>query len=66
LIANGAIALMKTITQQLNAIAIPFTFQVLYNPSDYDRYDSTILKLDRLIAIEDRHLRNGELNWKAP
>jgi HopA1 effector protein family len=38
---------MKTITQQLNAIAIPFTFKVPYNPSDYDRYDSGILKCDR-------------------
>ncbi|MBW4689525.1 MAG: hypothetical protein KME40_31665 [Komarekiella atlantica HA4396-MV6] len=39
----GAIALMESLTQQLNAAAIPFSFQVLYNPSAYERYDSGVL-----------------------
>lgn len=41
--AAGAIALMDNLTQQLNAAAIPFTFQVLYNPCAYGRYDSGVL-----------------------
>lgn len=41
--AAGAIALMDSLTQQLNAAAIPFTFQVLYNPYAYGRYDSGVL-----------------------
>jgi hypothetical protein len=41
--AAGAIALMDSLTQQLNAANIPFTFQVLYNPSAYERYDSGLL-----------------------
>lgn len=40
---EGSVAVMDSLTRQLNAIAIPFTFQVLYNPSDYDCYDSGIL-----------------------
>jgi hypothetical protein len=40
---DGAIALMDSLTQQLNANTIPFTFQVLYNPSAYERYDSGLL-----------------------
>lgn len=43
LTANGAIALMDSLTQRLNADSIPFTFQVLYNPSAYERYDSGVL-----------------------
>jgi hypothetical protein len=41
--SEGAIALMKAITQQLNAIGIPFTFQVLSNCDEYYRFDSGIL-----------------------
>jgi hypothetical protein len=41
--AAGAIALMDSLTQQLNTSAIPFTFQVLYNPCAYGRYDSGVL-----------------------
>jgi HopA1 effector protein family len=44
---SGAIALMDSLTQQLNAAAIPFTFQVLYNPSAYGRYDSGLLYFER-------------------
>ncbi len=40
---QGAIAVMAAITQQLNAIKIPFTFKVLYNPADYGRHDSGVL-----------------------
>jgi hypothetical protein len=39
----GAIALMNSLTLQLNTAAIPFSFQVLYNPTAYGRYDSGIL-----------------------
>jgi hypothetical protein len=41
--SQGAIALMKTISQQLNAIGIPFVFKVLSNCDDYHRFDSGIL-----------------------
>lgn len=41
--SEGAIALMDSLTQQLNAAEIPFRFQVLYNPSAYNRYDSGVL-----------------------
>jgi hypothetical protein len=44
---NGAIALMDAITTQLNDIAIPFHFKALYNPSDYDRFDSAVLYSDK-------------------
>ncbi|MFH7028844.1 MAG: T3SS effector HopA1 family protein [Heteroscytonema crispum UTEX LB 1556] len=44
---SGAIALMDSLTLELNAAAIPFNFQVLYNPSAYGRYDSGILYFER-------------------
>jgi hypothetical protein len=44
---EGAVAVMKSLTQQLNEIRIPFTFKVLYNPSDYERYDSGVLYFER-------------------
>lgn len=40
---EGAVAMMSSLTQHLNEISIPFTFKVLYNPSDYGRYDSGVL-----------------------
>ncbi|TVP62142.1 MAG: hypothetical protein EA343_12275 [Nodularia sp. (in: Bacteria)] len=43
----GAIACMDGLTQRLNAANIPFTFQVLYNPAAYGRYDSGILYFER-------------------
>lgn len=43
----GAIALMDSFTQQLNAAAIPFNFQVLHNPLAYGRYDSGVLSFER-------------------
>ncbi|MBD2201510.1 hypothetical protein H6G33_02685 [Calothrix sp. FACHB-1219] len=39
----GAIALMDSLTMELNEAGIPFSFQVPYNPSAYERYDSGIL-----------------------
>ncbi|MEC4819471.1 MAG: T3SS effector HopA1 family protein [Scytonema sp. PMC 1069.18] len=39
----GAIALMESLTLQLNAAAIPFSFHVLHNPVAYGRYDSGVL-----------------------
>lgn len=46
LIPEGAIAVMKSLTEKLNKISLPFTFKVLYNPSDYQRYDSAVLYFD--------------------
>jgi hypothetical protein len=44
---SGAIALMDSLTLQLNTAAIPFSFQVLYNPAAYERYDSGVLYFER-------------------
>jgi hypothetical protein len=44
---EGAVAVMESLTQQLNEIKIPFTFKVLYNPSDYGRYDSGVLYFEK-------------------
>lgn len=44
---EGAVAVMGSLTRQLNEIRIPFTFKVLYNPSDYGRYDSGVLYFER-------------------
>ncbi len=40
---EGAVAVMDSLTSQLNALGISFSFKVLYNPSDYQRYDSGVL-----------------------
>ncbi|MBD3886848.1 hypothetical protein IFO70_35010 [Phormidium tenue FACHB-886] len=47
LIPEGAVAVMASLTQQLNDIKVPFSFKVLYNPADYKRYDSGVLYFDR-------------------
>ncbi|WP_414564342.1 MULTISPECIES: T3SS effector HopA1 family protein [unclassified Anabaena] len=44
---DGAIAVMDSLTTQLNALLIPFTFKALYNPSDYGRCDSAVLYFDK-------------------
>lgn len=44
---QGAVAVMKQLTQQLNAISVPFSFKVLYNPADYGRYDSGVLYFEK-------------------
>jgi hypothetical protein len=43
---EGAVAVMGSLTQKLNEINLPFTFKVLYNPSDYKRHDSGVLYFD--------------------
>ena len=40
---EGAVMLMQQLTQNLNQQMIPFSFKVLYNPSDYKRYDAGVL-----------------------
>jgi hypothetical protein len=44
---SGAIALMDSLTDKLNAVNIPFSFEVLYNPSAYGRYDAGVLHFER-------------------
>ncbi len=44
---EGAVAVMDCLTVQLNALDIPFSFKVLYNPTDYTRYDSGVLYFDK-------------------
>jgi hypothetical protein len=44
---EGAVAVMASLTEQLNEIKIPFSFKVLYNPADYNRYDSGVLYFER-------------------
>jgi hypothetical protein len=40
---EGAVAVIESLTKQLNAIEVPFTFKTLYDSLEYDRYDSGIL-----------------------
>lgn len=47
LIPEGVVKVMENLTQQLNELAIPFHFKVLYNPKDYGRYDSGVLYFDK-------------------
>ena len=47
LTAEGAVALMTSLTGSLNATGVPFTFKVLYNPAEYGRYDSGVLYFDK-------------------
>jgi hypothetical protein len=44
---EGAVAVMGSLTRQLNEKAIPFDFKVLYNPKDYGRHDSGVLYFDK-------------------
>jgi serine/threonine protein kinase len=44
---EGAIALMHHLTQQLNALLIPFSFKVLSDPDEYRRFDAGILTLEQ-------------------
>jgi HopA1 effector protein family len=44
---DGAVAVMDNLTSQLNAMSIAFSFKALYNPSDYERYDSAVLYFDK-------------------
>jgi HopA1 effector protein family len=38
-------AAMKSVTQQLNQLSLPFTFQTICHPPEGDRYDTGILKI---------------------
>jgi hypothetical protein len=38
---------MDSLTRRLNEREIPFSFKVLYNPKDYERYDSGVLYFDK-------------------
>ncbi|MEH2362410.1 T3SS effector HopA1 family protein [Nostoc sp.] len=44
---EGAVAVMGSLTQGLNELTIPFSFKVLYNPKEYQRYDSGVLYFDK-------------------
>ncbi|KAF3886535.1 MULTISPECIES: T3SS effector HopA1 family protein [Nostocales] len=44
---EGAVAVMGSLTRQLNTMFIPFSFKALYNPSDYERYDTAVLYFER-------------------
>lgn len=44
---DGAVAVMGSLTQLLNEMAVPFSFKVLYNPKDYQRYDSGVLYFNK-------------------
>ena len=44
---EGAVKVMESLTTQLNAIPLPFSFKALYNPEDYRRYDSAVLYFEK-------------------
>jgi len=43
---SGAIALMESLTKQLNNENLSFNFKVLYNPAIYGRYDAGVLNFE--------------------
>jgi hypothetical protein len=47
LTCTGAIALLDFLTDALNAIALPFTFKLPYDPDDYQRYEAAQLWINR-------------------
>jgi HopA1 effector protein family len=44
---DGSVEVMKSVTSMLNAVDVPFSFKVLYNPADYNRFDSGVLYFDQ-------------------
>lgn len=46
--AVGAIAFMGSLTPQLNAMQIPFSFKVADDPSEYGRYNSGTLRVESI------------------
>lgn len=46
-IPEGAISIMKSLTQELNYLKIPFSFKALYTPDEYKRYDSAVLYFNK-------------------
>jgi hypothetical protein len=47
LTSEGAVAIMGSLSRELNNISIPFNFKALYNPKDYGRYDSAVLYFNK-------------------
>ncbi len=47
LTSEGAVAVIGSLTKYLNELAIPNYFKVLYNPKEYQRYDSGVLYFDK-------------------
>jgi hypothetical protein len=45
--ADGSIDVMRSLTSMLNEVSVPFSFKVLYNPADYNRFDSGVLYIDQ-------------------
>ena len=41
--SEGGVAVMDILTKELNSVSLPFSFKGLYNPADYDCYDSAVL-----------------------
>ncbi|NJL42596.1 MAG: class I SAM-dependent methyltransferase [Pseudanabaena sp. RU_4_16] len=52
---EGAVAVMASLTEHLNEINIPFSFKVLYNPSNYNRYDSGVLYFEKSFYSQVRN-----------
>ncbi|MCU0535360.1 MAG: T3SS effector HopA1 family protein [Hydrococcus sp. Prado102] len=52
---EGAVFITKSLTQQLNEIGIPFTFKVLYDPDNYERYDAGVLNFesDKYLVVRE-------------
>jgi hypothetical protein len=46
-IPDGAVAVMNSLTKMLNEAKIIFSFKILYNPQDYQRYDAGVLYFDK-------------------
>jgi hypothetical protein len=44
---EGSIAVMESLTRQLNATSLPFAFKVLFDPSDYNRHYTGILNINK-------------------
>ncbi|QIR37103.1 hypothetical protein HCG51_10420 [Tolypothrix sp. PCC 7910] len=44
---EGAVEVMRSLTQSLNELPIAFSFKVLYNPKEYGRHDSGVLYFDK-------------------
>ncbi|EFA68524.1 hypothetical protein CEP10_12480 [Cylindrospermopsis raciborskii S07] len=45
--AEGAATVMESVTEYLNDLDISFSFKALYNPGDYQRYDSAVLYFNK-------------------
>lgn len=63
---EGAVAVMSSLTHQLNTMFIPFTFKALYNPSDYDRYDTAVLYFEKTkYPLIQQVLQDIYVNYKS-